>query len=113
MVHNETFREVGNTMMSKILKKHGFWVAREPYRYVAHNERYGTIEVELKKDEMRSWQVIATVKIKEINMVASFDSAKKLNSFLNRVEQNTRLYGFVPIPAELLSEELKQLINNI
>ena len=113
MVPAKAGREIPNSMMAKVLRRHGFWNTRIPWKYAIHNERYGTIEVILERDKERPWITIAKVHIKESNREFEFNSAKKLNEFLSRIEQNTRLYGFSALPGDYLAKELERILKNV
>ena len=113
MVPTKTSREIPNSMMAKVLRRHGFGCTRVPHKYTIHNERYGTIEVTLERDEKKPWLTIARVRVKESNREFMFNSAKKLNAFLSRIEQNTQLYGFSALPEEYLAKELERIMKNV
>lgn len=98
-------------MMEKILLRHNFKPSkcRRGIIYALHNITYGGIYVEIRKHPTEPWREIARVEIKEVDLVLEFESAKKLEKFLNRIERNTAIYGFRMVyDKQLVYKELKE-----
>ncbi|MEM2636986.1 MAG: hypothetical protein QXL15_01410 [Candidatus Korarchaeota archaeon] len=98
-------------MIERVLKRHGFWLSQrgEEIVYVTHNEAYGGIYVSVNRDKNTPWKYKIMLEVKELEKKFEFDSAKRLEEFIKRIERNTEIYGFRPgMPVEMLKKELDE-----